>query len=704
MKIWFLNLGIGKKLTYIFSLLIILTIAITILGILHNSNLNDSVVRFSKSYFPADDLLLNIDRDLQQALVAERSLLAGGLSSGNITQFKKDYSENISQIEDRWNQFKKIDIPTDISENVKNFESAFLNWKDLSEKIIDKASTGSDSLRAVATYLALNEKSDSFGEARNVIDDLGAIIVKDAGADIDASGTNINKAIFQLFGGLLTYLLIAVLVSYFIYKTVINATKKTSKLISDLGIGRLNSRIEVSTKDEFGEMGNKLNQFAEDLQKYVIGSMRRISEGDFDFEIPSKDKYDEIAPALNDTINTLKRLKAETDTMLSYAREGDLESKGDVDKFHGGYRDIINGLNETTSTIVKNVRIYEDVIEKIGNGDLSARMLGDYKGNYKILQKRANDFAETLSNLISNISEAVQATASAANEISSSTEEMAAGAQEQNSQTADVAGAVEEMTKTIIETTKNSGTASGFAKEAGKIAKEGGLVVSDTVVGMERIANVVQKSSTTIRKLGKSSDQIGEIIQVIDDIADQTNLLALNAAIEAARAGEQGRGFAVVADEVRKLAERTTKATKEIAVMIKQIQTDTNGAVRSIDEGNEEVEKGKALAGKAGESLRSIIEATNKVLDVVNMVASASEEQSTAAEQISRNIEAISNVTQESATGTQQIARASEDLSRLTTNLQTQLSKFKIKKDVRTTKKPGYSIRNNGKELSAQTK
>jgi methyl-accepting chemotaxis protein len=210
------------------------------------------------------------------------------------------------------------------------------------------------------------------------------------------------------------------------------------------------------------------------------------------------------------------------------------------------------------------------------------------------------------------------------------------------------------------------------------IAKEGGKVVSQTIEGMNRVAEVVKKSAETVQALGKSSDQIGEIVQVIDDIADQTNLLALNAAIEAARAGEQGRGFAVVADEVRKLAERTTKATKEIAAMIKQIQKDTEGAVISMKLGTEEVERGKSLADKAGQSLNQIISSADEVVDIVTQVAAASEEQSSAAEQISKNVEAISSVTNESAIGVQHIARAAEDLNRLTVNLHEMISRFKI--------------------------
>jgi methyl-accepting chemotaxis protein len=186
------------------------------------------------------------------------------------------------------------------------------------------------------------------------------------------------------------------------------------------------------------------------------------------------------------------------------------------------------------------------------------------------------------------------------------------------------------------------------------------------------------EAASIVEQLGTNSNQIGEIIQVIDDIADQTNLLALNAAIEAARAGEQGRGFAVVADEVRKLAERTTKATKEIAEMIKQIQSNTKLAVSAINQGAVEVEKGKELAQKAGDSLNQIIVEVDKSSMLINQLAVASEQQSDSSEQISQSIERISSVINESSVGIQEIARSSEDLNKLTLNLQDLISRFKI--------------------------
>lgn len=333
--------------------------------------------------------------------------------------------------------------------------------------------------------------------------------------------------------------------------------------------------------------------------------------------------------------------------------------------------------NIIAKPLLEGVRISEaiaagDMTHKV---DASAMNREDEIGQ---LMKSLDKMTGNLKGVINNITQASNQIASAAEELSSTSEQMSKGMQSQTTQTAQIASAMEEMSATVLEVAKNSQNAASSANEASTTAQKGGEVVSKTVDGMQKIASTVRESARTIGELGKSSDQIGEIVAVIDDIADQTNLLALNAAIEAARAGEQGRGFAVVADEVRKLAERTTKATKEIAQMIKNIQKETTGAVSAMEAGTKEVAEGVSLANEAGESLKLIVDAVYKVNDMIRQIATAAEQQSAAAEQISRGVEEIASVTKETVAGSSQTTTASHELSRQATELQGMVGQFKI--------------------------
>jgi PAS domain S-box-containing protein len=302
------------------------------------------------------------------------------------------------------------------------------------------------------------------------------------------------------------------------------------------------------------------------------------------------------------------------------------------------------------------------------------RMIGGSKDITAEIKRR--EYEKTLTDLMEDIAQVVRRLYASVQQITGNAEAIASGARSQAEQVGSIAAAIEEMSYTSQENAQLASTAAHEAALTNEQAVQGGKVVGSTIQGMSKVADVVMKSAKTIEELGKTSEQIGEVVQVIEEIADQTNLLALNAAIEAARAGEQGRGFAVVADEVRKLAERTQKATKEIAQTIKRIQSETNQAVSAMNEGTNEVRRGEAAAGQASGALNSIIGSTDKVADIISQLASASEEQTATSTNIAQSVENISSDTSRFAASTEGISRTIEEISEMATHLQDLVSQF----------------------------
>lgn len=338
--------------------------------------------------------------------------------------------------------------------------------------------------------------------------------------------------------------------------------------------------------------------------------------------------------------------------------------------------DEIGQLADAFRRMMAYLRETATAAEKIANSDLTVTITP--KSANDVLGNSFRTMVQKLSVMIRTLKGNAEELASASTEIASSAEEMAAGAKSQTDQAAQVAAAVEEMTATIVQSARNSNQAKGLSENAASMAVEGQKLVGDTIDSLAMIADAATESGGVVNELAAASNRIGEIIGVIDDIADQTNLLALNAAIEAARAGEQGRGFAVVADEVRKLAERTGKATGEITGMIKGIQTDSSRAVTSMEGAGHLVEDGKGLADKAGNSLNEINSMSQKLMDMIVQIATATDEQSAAAEQIAKNMDQIRAVTRETATGASESAAAAEQLSRQAENIKHLVSQFKI--------------------------
>ncbi|WP_457571870.1 Cache 3/Cache 2 fusion domain-containing protein [Desulfovulcanus sp.] len=468
----------------------------------------------------------------------------------------------------------------------------------------------------------------------------------------------------------LAALLLAVILTYIVVRNISGIMQNVALACRKISGGQYDVRIDYAPNDAIGEMAAAIHNMAKDIQDKIL-VMESFRDG-ISAPLFSVRAEDKIVQYANDAVCKLTgRTKEEAIgklkgyELLNYPSIEVCEICKPVAKivipqgksWTGEVR--FHHVNGEERIVLVNAFPVRDRNGKIFEAVVILQDITELRHKEQIMAEQA----ETLKAAAASINEITDLMASASDQLSAQIEQTARGAELQKQRAEETATAMEEMNATVLEVAKNASNAAESTEAARQNALDGEKVVQESIKAIKEVQNLTNLVKENMNQLGQKAENIGQVINVISDIADQTNLLALNAAIEAARAGEHGRGFAVVADEVRKLAEKTMAATKEVGEAIASIQEDARKNIEDTDRATQAVEQSTELAAKSGQALQEIVHIAEANADQVRAIATASEEQSAASEEITRAVEEINRISAETSEGMQQAAQAIAELA-----------------------------------------
>ena len=668
------NTTIKKRIWFGFGLILVLLAGVSLSTLGQFTTLSSGINKLTEKIQPA---VLSSQKLAFQLESSNNAL--GFYILTKEEQYRDRYVSLLEQAKTTLNDLKGYEYIAANDKYLNNVESidanitTLKNFKDQVAELVNN-----DALNSPAMALA-GEKLNPMAQQMQGM--LSQMILSEWEEDnTDESRTELRQTIYdlryynaQLVGELRTYLA---------FRSDINIENMNSMIeVMDSKVAALSAAEDILSFEQ-AEAAPEYQKVLADYKKALEEAVAVHKSDEYRKDIYlAKTSIGPVIASIQNELNALVKQLTEDISLESSDLQGESDRAGGL-VLMGMSLGIMVGLiiaffmsRMITVPINDVVHAFDDLAE--GEGDLTRRLNSEGKSEMARLSGGFNRFADKVHNLVQQVGGEVQNLTTVVENVSNIVEQTQQGSIQQREQTGQVATAITEMTATVQEVAANANSAADSAQQADQNARTGQSVVSDTIQSIQALASEIETGANVIHELEKDAEAIGSVLDVIRGIAEQTNLLALNAAIEAARAGEQGRGFAVVADEVRTLASRTQESTSEIQEMINSLQSQARAAVEAITQGQDKTRTSVDNASNAGEALNAITESVTTITNMNFQIASASEEQSVVAEEINKNVVNISEVADKNASASEQLATSSNDLARLTEDLRGLVSQFK---------------------------
>ncbi|PWR71356.1 HAMP domain-containing methyl-accepting chemotaxis protein [Methanospirillum lacunae] len=670
------NIRISNKLIGSFLLIAVIVGIVAVLGYTNMETINKgSTAMYSDHLIPIQDL---------------------GLVSSTIYQIRGDFykyvlipqeqantqkilEKNVATVNSIIGSYRNLHISNAQNVELQKFDSLWARYQQLLKD--NKALWDSGQKDAVLESLTT-------GELQRVRKDMGASIdnltqiSKDEAETIksESDATFVQSSFLITVAGIIG-VLAALILGIVISKGIVGPLNRTVEMILEMGKGHLGMRLSMNRKDEIGIMADAMDTFATDLQTRVIHRMQLIAVGEKVQDIPPYDEKDEISPALNQMISTLNALLDQMGILIGNAKEGKLQTRGDPDHFIGIYRELVNGINQMLDAITIPLNETLHVAEEYANVNFNARFNDTYEVNGDLLElklklnKIGEHVGKELKALILEITDQVENLTKSAESSAATVEQLAAGADTiaqnvenvqlnadlTNKSVQQVLTAMEELSTSVSTVAVKVDSVSKLSQDADRTSTQGVEKAAIAEDGIHSITGSVNDVGHIISEIKGQMIEIGKIVEIISGIADQTNLLALNAAIEAARAGDAGMGFAVVANEVKTLAQDSQKSAENIANIISLLQSQSEKAATAMNLAEQEVKKGSAAITDTITFFRSIANQTQQISMYITEVAGLSEEEAAAVQQITASVSEVNKLSMATAEEAVGASAASEE-------------------------------------------